>query len=228
MNASLFFKATQSLREARTLESIDRCFQALPNFSDIYEKLKARLEDFKVLIVTLRSLKCDAYVSIDLSIVRGLAYYTGFVFEVFEAGAQGRALAGGGRYDELFEKLSGHPMPAVGFAAGDVTLTDLLAKHNLLPKSKFDLDIFVVFEATERDLALEWIHNFRAEGYSTSYVISEIKPINKQLKKGFGENPKNIVVFTKNLSSQGKAQIKHVESKTEILVDLKDLIKSFQ
>ena len=63
------------------------------------------------------------YVSIDLSIVRGLAYYTGFVYEAFEASGEGRALAGGGRYDHLVKKLSGNTdMPAAGFAIGDMTL----------------------------------------------------------------------------------------------------------
>lgn len=69
----------------------------------------------------------EAFIQIDLGIVRGLAYYTGFVFEAFQVSGQGRALAGGGRYDDLCEKLGGHSMPAVGFAIGDVTFTDLLA-----------------------------------------------------------------------------------------------------
>ena len=64
------------------------------------------------------------FIRIDLSIVRGLAYYTGFVFEAFKRVVQA-VLAGGGRYDDLVEKLGGTAMPAVGFAMGDVTLADL-------------------------------------------------------------------------------------------------------
>ena len=73
-------------------------------------------------------------ISIDLSIVRGLAYYTGFVYEVFEKTGEGRALAGGGRYDHLVKKLSGNAdMPAAGFAIGDMTLADCLKSNGLLP-----------------------------------------------------------------------------------------------
>ena len=74
------------------------------------------------------------YVVIDLSIVRGLAYYTGFVYEAFEASGEGRALAGGGRYDHLLKKLSGNvDLPACGFAIGDMTLSDCLAAKGLTP-----------------------------------------------------------------------------------------------
>lgn len=68
----------------------------------------------------------------DLSIVRGLAYYTGTVFEAIAEGE--RAVAGGGRYDNLIELMGGPPTPAVGFAMGDVVLTNLLEDNNLIPQ----------------------------------------------------------------------------------------------
>ena len=69
----------------------------------------------------------------DLRIVRGLAYYTGIVFEIFDRKGEFRAICGGGRYDRLLELVGGEPLPATGFGMGDVVLTELLADRGLLP-----------------------------------------------------------------------------------------------
>lgn len=70
---------------------------------------------------------------IDLSVVRGLSYYTGVVWELFATSGAMRAIAGGGRYDALMGTLGGRPLPMVGFGFGDVVILDLLAEHGLLP-----------------------------------------------------------------------------------------------
>jgi len=76
----------------------------------------------------------------DLSIARGLAYYTGMVFEVHEANGKERAIAGGGRYDKLIEMFGGPPTPAVGFGMGDVVLSLVLQDRGLMPEGKDLLD----------------------------------------------------------------------------------------
>jgi histidyl-tRNA synthetase len=81
---------------------------------------------------------------LDLTIVRGLAYYTGIVFEIFDAMGQYRAICGGGRYDSLLESLGGAPMPALGFGMGDVVLSDLLRDRGLLNVGTPGPDIFLV------------------------------------------------------------------------------------
>ena len=73
------------------------------------------------------------FVELDLTIVRGLAYYTGTVFELFDAGRTLRAICGGGRYDELLEALGGVDLPALGFGMGDVVLGELLKERGLAP-----------------------------------------------------------------------------------------------
>ncbi|MCU0626470.1 MAG: histidine--tRNA ligase [Gemmatimonadaceae bacterium] len=73
------------------------------------------------------------WVRVDLTIVRGLAYYTGLVFEVFDSKGELRAVAGGGRYDTLLQSLGGVDMPAIGFGWGDVVLAELLRDRGLLP-----------------------------------------------------------------------------------------------
>jgi histidyl-tRNA synthetase len=183
--------------------------------------LDQRLSELKVLLQELENLGIRDWVTLDLTIVRGLAYYTGFVFEVFESGDQGRALAGGGRYDHLFEKLVGQPMPAVGFAAGDVTLTDLLRKQTLFPPYKSAVDCYVVFESTERQRALLLAQQLRAAGFSVLYSLDLQKDLGKQQKKAYADDPHYVITLTHELVSQAKAQIKGVES--EEIVDLKSL-----
>ena len=218
--ATSFLNTTEVLRKARTLDAIRECFHNCQPSSDM-EALEQRLSEFKVLLQELENLGIRDWVTLDLTIVRGLAYYTGFVFEVFESGDQGRALAGGGRYDHLFEKLVGQPMPAVGFAAGDVTLTDLLRKQSLFPSYQSAVDCYVVFEQTERQQALLLAQQLRAAGFSVLYSLDLQKDLGKQQKKAYADDPHYVITLTHELVSQAKTQIKGAES--EQIVDLKSL-----
>ncbi|MBO6513047.1 MAG: ATP phosphoribosyltransferase regulatory subunit [Phycisphaerales bacterium] len=92
----------------------------------------AALGDLAKIAVRTRDSNLSEWVSFDHEIVRGLAYYTGTVFEAIAEGE--RAVAGGGRYDNLIELMGGPPTPAVGFAMGDVVLTNLLEDNNLIPE----------------------------------------------------------------------------------------------
>ena len=203
-----FFDATEQLRQCKNPEAIECCFSQQTNDAELSEALHQRLDEWGKLLHELELLGCEPFVAVDLTIVRGLAYYTGFVFEVFERGNQGRALAGGGRYDQLFEKLTSHPMSAVGFAAGDVTLTDLLNKYRLLQNYKREVDVFCVFEETERDRALRCAQMLRQENFSVLYPFGEAKVLSKQLKKAYAEQPRYILIFTQELASKGKVQMK--------------------
>jgi histidyl-tRNA synthetase len=88
----------------------------------------------------------------DASIVRGLAYYTGVVFEAFDTAGALRAVCGGGRYDRLLESLGGKALPAVGFGFGDAVIFELLEERNLLPKLPRGLDsVVIAIPDAERD-----------------------------------------------------------------------------
>ncbi|MCC5785775.1 MAG: ATP phosphoribosyltransferase regulatory subunit [Phycisphaerales bacterium] len=90
------------------------------------------LHEFFDMLEKLRAMQLEDWWSVDFSIVRGLAYYTGMVFEVIAGGE--RAVAGGGRYDNLIEMFGGPPTPAVGFGMGDVVLSLLLQDKGLMPE----------------------------------------------------------------------------------------------
>ena len=91
------------------------------------------LARFDQYFATLDALGVREYVDLDLRIVRGLAYYTGIVFELFDATGEFRAICGGGRYDNLLQALGGVDMPALGFGMGDVVLGELLRARGLMP-----------------------------------------------------------------------------------------------
>ena len=119
----------------------------------------------------------DAYglrdrVEFDASIVRGLAYYTGVVFEAFDAERKLRAICGGGRYDRLLETLGGPAMPAVGFGFGDAVIGELLDDEGLWPACPRALDAFVFpFGEAERPAAIRLAQRLRARGASVELAL---------------------------------------------------------
>jgi histidyl-tRNA synthetase len=108
----------------------------------------ARVNDFRRYFSYLEGLGVLDWVTIDLKIVRGLAYYTGIVFELFDAKGELRAICGGGRYDTLLQSLGGVDLPALGFGMGDVVLAELLRDRGLLPSATLGPQVFIAAEAT--------------------------------------------------------------------------------
>ena len=123
----------------------------------------------------------DAYgvadrVAFDASVVRGLAYYTGVVFEAHDTAGKLRAICGGGRYDRLLESLGGSAVPAVGFGFGDAVITELLTERGRLPDLPRALDDMVIGlgsgAAVER-AAIRRAEGLRAEGHSVELRLGE-------------------------------------------------------
>jgi histidyl-tRNA synthetase len=131
------------------------------------------------------------FVEIDVGIVRGLAYYSGIVFEAFDRGGKLRALAGGGRYDNLIQQLSDGAvlLPAIGFAMGDVVLGELIgetpaakAKMENAIAAQSDLDIYIVIAKEERrGAALAQVQSLRDAGYWVDYPLAAAK-VGKQFQ----------------------------------------------
>lgn len=214
--AASFYEKVMHLSQLTTIEAISQYFDSLGLAGTCKEKIDGRLAIWKELLALLTAKGVVQFIKIDLSIVRGLAYYTGFVFEAFQLVGQGRALAGGGRYNQLIEKLMGADFPAVGFAIGDVTLTDLLKDLHLMPKYKASPDIYVVI-AEDKELALRDITSLREAGHRVEYSLKEMAR-DKQFKLatqyeasfallyGYGEpgfvNVKNLLTREESIISQ--------------------------
>ena len=137
----------------------------------------AALRDLKRLFELLEAYGVADDVIFDASVVRGLAYYTGIVFEAFDAQGELRAICGGGRYDRLLETLGGKSIPAVGFGFGDVVITELLKDQNLLPEPTQELDdIVFAFSEAEQIAAAQLATQLRAEGRQVELILGKMKP----------------------------------------------------
>src|SRR5262249_33208332 len=122
------------------------------------------------------------WVTIDLKIVRGLAYYTGIVFELFDAKGELRAICGGGRYDNLLQLLGGVDLPALGFGMGDVVLGELLRDRGLLPAKAEGPQVWVAAEDLGRRRDVRRAATaLRRGGVSVEYALRE-QAIMKQVK----------------------------------------------
>lgn len=141
----------------------------------------------------LDALGIGAWVKFDLTIVRGLAYYTGIVFELFDAQGELRAICGGGRYDGLLSALGGVDLPALGFGMGDVVLGELLRARGLMPPAGTAPDVWIVQEPTQSDFPrtmLRTARDLREAGLSVEYTLHAQRG-SKQLeaaRKAFARN----------------------------------------
>jgi histidyl-tRNA synthetase len=179
------------------------------------EKLAARLGDWRKLLGGLAAMGLERFVEVDLGVVRGLAYYTGFVFEAFDRKGELRALAGGGRYDDLVQKLGGPALPAVGFAIGDMTFALLLEQRGLMPTFVQAPDVYCVIGGeAERRAAFADIQALRAMGYRVDYPLKEI-PFGKQFKTAADSGAKLALIYGAEELAKGIVKIRDLGDRTE-------------
>jgi histidyl-tRNA synthetase len=163
------------LLDAVTLDELDRQFGNSPAVAE-------RLADFHRYFECLGGLDVLDWVTIDLKIVRGLAYYTGIVFELFVAKGELRAICGGGRYDTLLQSLGGVDLPALGFGMGDVVLGELLRDRGLLPSGAEGPRVWVAAENDERQRDVRRAATaLRRLGVSVEYALRH-QALMKQVK----------------------------------------------
>ncbi len=169
----------------------------------------------------------SSYVEVDLSIVRGLAYYTGPVFEIFDIGKGMRAVAGGGRYDQLLELIGGVPMAACGFAMGDMVITDLIressAPGELLNAAVTDLQsvdgYIVIADPEQRGAALGIAQNLRSDGHRIIAPLADAK-VGKQFQAAEQAGARFAVVVGSEYPS---LTVKNLAARDEISCDVSEL-----
>ncbi len=170
-------------------------------------------EELQIVLDNLSARGLNDYVKIDYNVIRGLAYYTGVVYEAFDRQGKFRAIAGGGRYDQLVNLVSGgkNDLPAAGFAMGDVVLTELLKDRKLLPEFNQFIDAYVLIEDEAlRNDSLRLVQQIRDLGLNAEYSIA-VQKSDKQFKKAMELG----VLFTVRLVASDQAVVKNLKSREE-------------
>jgi histidyl-tRNA synthetase len=175
------------------------------------------------LFSALEAYGISEWIEFDASIVRGLAYYTGPVFEAHDRAGELRAICGGGRYDKLLSTLGGKDLPATGFGFGDMVIMELLAEKGLIPELTSGNDDVVISLSPElRNAAMHVASSLRATGRSVDLVLE-----NKRLKWAFKHAERSgaqrLVMVMPDEWKDGKVRIKDLETGEETNVDVESL-----
>ena len=178
-------------------------------------QLSARLEEWRTVLQALDAMGLGDYVTVDLGVVRGLAYYTGFVFEAFDRKGDLRALAGGGRYNDLVAKLGGPELPAVGFAIGDMTMELLLQQRGLMPELVSSPDVYVVLGGQkERSAAFADINELRAAGFRVDYPLRNLG-FGKQFKAATESGARLAIIYGEDELARGVVKLRDLNQRNE-------------
>jgi len=172
-------------------------------------------------VQALQSMGLGDFVSIDLTIVRGLAYYTGIVFELFDAQKSLRAIAGGGRYDGLLDQ------PALGFGMGDVVLGELLKERGVTPKASTGLGAFLIaVGGDDLPTVLQLAHALRERGISVEFGLRHTG-VRKQLELASARGAARAVIVGPEERAQGNAVVRDLRTSTEAQVPLRQLLNGY-
>lgn len=192
-----------------------------------------RFEALEPLVRDLEMRGLGDYVRVDPAIVRGLAYYTGTVFELFDRRMESRALAGGGRYDELVKKLSedAADLPAIGFGMGDVVLGDLIEENEVASKlrsarieERSSIDLYIVIAAEEqRGSALRAVQELRNGGLSVELSLATGAKVGKQFQAAEQCGARFAAVFGAEFPT---VKLKRLATREEQVIQAEDLLKS--
>ncbi len=184
-------------------------------------------EPLRTAVEALGAMGLGDFVAVDLTIVRGLAYYTGIVFELFDAKKALRAIAGGGRYDGLLQELGGIDLPALGFGMGDVVLGELLRERGKLPKASTELGAFLV-AVGGGDVAtvLRLAHALRDRGVAVEYGLRPAA-VRKQLELAAARGAPRAVIVGPEERAAGSAVVRDLHRGTEVKVPIDKLLQGF-
>ena len=176
----------------------------------------------------LDALGLGEWVRLDLSIVRGLAYYTGIVFELFDVQGELRAICGGGRYDSLLKALGGVDLPALGFGMGDVVLGDLLRARGLLPTHAPGVDVWVAYaDGAALTDAMRVAAQLRARGRSVEYALGGQK-LSRQLKAASSAGARDVLILPASDGAAREGVVRNLARGEERHVSLDDWLNEQQ
>ncbi len=226
----------RSDQEYEFYQVIDKVEREVPEVSSAKLKLLgieyAAVQDFirageptpelAILLDNLKARGLGAFVKVDYYVIRGLAYYTGVVFEAFDRKGEFRAIAGGGRYDQLVKLLSQGKvdLPALGFGMGDVVLLELLKARGKLPKFTAGVDVVVLVEEESlRASSLALVQALRDAGRVVEYSLTPAKS-DKQYKRAVELAARFTARVEPDLNGTKQVRLKNISNRSETIFDL--------
>lgn len=200
----------------RGLAQVEAAVAGLPGGPEAVAPLRAT-------VTALEAMGLAEWLEIDFTIVRGIAYYTGTVFELFDAGRSLRAICGGGRYDSLLKSLGGVDLPALGFGMGDVVLGELLKERELRPELRSPIDLFIAGVTPEdQPHVLALAHELRDAGLRIEYSLGTVA-LNRQLRLADARGARLAIVVGPDDRARDEVQLKDLVGKTQEAVARKAL-----
>ena len=200
-----------SISQARGPEGLETVARAAAGHAGA-EAALARLRN---VLGLLDRMEVGEYCSFDMGVVRGLAYYTGTVFEAFGRGGFSRAICGGGRYDQLLESLGGPPMSGVGFGTSDVVIQELLEELGRMPPeagTSGRAEVFLIDAAPEMfDAVLALAARLRRRGVRADFSYRR-QALGKQLKQASAAGAARVVIVGEEYKARGQLVIKDMST----------------
>ena len=195
----------------------------LPGLRDMLSPDSMAVSELERLFQLLESYGISEWTTFDASVVRGLAYYTGPVFEAHDRGGELRAICGGGRYDRLIGTLGGRDLPATGFGFGDMVIMELLSEKGLLPDiSSRVSDVVFSMDESLRGAAMEVSSKLRGAGRRVDLVL-EPKKMKWVFKHAERTGAERLVMVMPAEWDSGKVRIKDLQTGEENDIEFKDL-----
>jgi len=199
--------------------------KSLESLEEMLGKNSSALSDIRRLFSLSEAYGYKDWLTFDASVVRGLAYYTGVVFEGFDRCGKLRAICGGGRYDELLDSFGGESIPACGFGFGDAVIIELLKEKNLLPdlkKSSVGSLVFA-FEESLQAAATSVATLLRKGGVSADLVL-EGKKMKWAYKHADRRGARFVCLVAPEEWRDGKVSIKDMDTGVSSSLDLGQLV----
>ncbi len=209
-------KVVTTIQEVLGIKDMDSLQKALKDES-------VAVSELNLLFDAIDSYGISEWVEFDASVVRGLAYYTGAVFEAHDRTGEFRAICGGGRYDKLLSTLGGKDLPATGFGFGDMVIMELLAEKDLIPELVSDIDDIVIpLNSDLRNAAVTVATSLRNSGRTVDLVLED-----KKMKWAFKHAERigaaRLVLLAPDEWSRKMVKIKNLDTGEESEISLKDI-----
>ena len=223
-------KKILELMNAESIEQIGD-FVELSEIEDpiLQGTAKESVSELQRLFELLDVMGVASFCLFDIGVVRGLAYYTGVVFEIYDKAGRFRAIGGGGRFDDLLQQFGGPAIPATGFGIGDCILAILLEEKGILKKQlpARKLDYFVAcVDKVYREAAVKLTIKLRSAGWAASFSYKAAN-LSKQLKQASDQNARRCVIIGSEIEND-QLIIKNMANGEQALVKFGKFLQQCQ